>query len=90
LKEYLCNPEMMASRKLRRQALKYIMVGEELCRRTIDDLLLKCLNKEQAQIAVGEVHEGLCGTHQSAPTLKWMLKRAGLYWPDMMDGCVRY
>jgi hypothetical protein len=34
-------------------------VDGELYRQTIDGLLLKSLSKEQAQITVGEVHEGL-------------------------------
>jgi hypothetical protein len=33
---------------------------------------------------MGEVHEGICGTHQSASKMKWLLHRAGFYWPTMM------
>jgi hypothetical protein len=33
---------------------------------------------------MGEVHEGICGTHQSALKMKWLLHRAGFYWPTMM------
>jgi hypothetical protein len=39
---------------------------------------------------MGEVHEGICGTHQSAPKMKWLLDRAGFYWPTMMADCFRY
>ena len=39
---------------------------------------------------MGEVHEGICGTHQSAPKMKWLLRRAGFYWPTMMANCFRY
>ena len=39
---------------------------------------------------MGEVHEGICGTHQSAPKMKWLLRRAGFYWPTMMADCFRY
>jgi hypothetical protein len=24
-------------------------------------------------MVMGEVHEGICGTHQSAPKIKWLL-----------------
>jgi hypothetical protein len=41
-------------------------------------------------VAMGEVHEGLCGTHQSAYKMKWMLRRAGLYWPTIMEDCIWY
>jgi hypothetical protein len=39
---------------------------------------------------MGEVHDGLCGTHQSAHKMKLTLKRAGLYWPEMLEDCVWY
>ena len=39
---------------------------------------------------MGEVHEGICGTHQSAPKMKWLLRRAGFYWPSMISDCFKY
>jgi hypothetical protein len=39
---------------------------------------------------MGEVHEGICGTHQSTHKLKWLLRRAGFYWPTMLNDCLRY
>jgi hypothetical protein len=87
---YLLNPECTTGRKLHTHALKYTLVGDELYRWMVDGLLLKCLDKEQAKVAMGEVHEGLCGTHQSAPKMKWMLRRAVRYCAMMMDDCVRY
>jgi hypothetical protein len=50
---------------------KYVLHNDELYRRTAEDLLLKCLGTDQARIAMEEVHEGICGTHQSAPKMKW-------------------
>ena len=61
-----------------------------LYRRTADGLLLKCLNEDEARVAMGEVHDGLCGTHQSAHKMKWMLRRAGFYWSTMINDCFRY
>ena len=31
-----------------------------------------------------------CGTHQSAPKMKWLLRRADFYWPTMMADCFCY
>ena len=45
----------------------------------MDGVLLKCLDFDEARIAMGEVHEGICGTHQSARKMKWLLKRADFY-----------
>jgi hypothetical protein len=55
------------------------MLDNTLYRRTIDDLLLKCLGSDQSKIAMREVHEGICGTHQSSHKMKWLLRRAGFY-----------
>jgi hypothetical protein len=87
---YLENPGHIVDRKVWRQALKYVMLDNILYRRTIDGLLLKCLSSDQSRIAMGEVHEGICGTHQSAHKMKWLLHRAGFYRPTMLNDCFRY
>jgi hypothetical protein len=56
----------------------------------VDGLLLKCLGDEQARVAMGEVHEGICGAHQSAYKMRWTLRRAGLYWPTTVSDCIEY
>jgi hypothetical protein len=66
LVRYLQEPGVAVDRKIHRQALKYTLLNDELYRRTIDGLLLKCVGEDAAWVAMGDVHEGLCGTHQSA------------------------
>ncbi len=88
--QYLLNPSQSASRKLRYKALKYALLDDELYYRTIDGVLLKCLSVDQAKVAIGEVHEGICGTHQSAHKMKWLLRRTGYFWPTMLEDCFRY
>ena len=87
---YLRDPGHGAERNVRRAAFKYVLIGDELYRRTAEDILLKCLDSDQAKVAMGEVHEGICGTHQLAPKMKWLLRRAGFYWPSMISDCFRY
>ena len=67
---YLRDPGRGAERNIHCLAFKYILIDDELYRRTADDVLLKCLGFDQARIAMGDVHEGICGTHQSAPKMK--------------------
>jgi hypothetical protein len=76
---YLENPDYIADRKVRRQALKYVMLDSTLYCRTIYSLLLKCLGLDQYMIVVREVHEGICGTYQSAHKIKCLLRRASFY-----------
>jgi hypothetical protein len=53
-------------------------------------MLLKYLSEEQAKVAVGEVHDGICGAHQSTLKMNWLLRRAIFYWLTMMDDCIKY
>ena len=76
---YLKDPGRGAERNIWRLTFKYILVDDELYRRTTDDVLLKCLGTDQARVAMGEVYEGICGTHQSALKMKWLHRRADFY-----------
>jgi hypothetical protein len=60
-------------KKVKQQVLKYTSIDDELCRRTIDDVLLKCLGEEKAKVAVWEIHDEICGAHQSAYKMNWLL-----------------
>jgi hypothetical protein len=75
LLRYLHDPSAKVDKSIRRSAFKYMLHNDELYRRTIEDLLLKCLGPDQASVAMGEVHEGICGIHQSALKMKWLLRR---------------
>jgi hypothetical protein len=48
---------------VRRMVFKYILIDNDLYSQTVDGILLKCLDEDQARVAMGEVHEGICGTH---------------------------
>jgi hypothetical protein len=88
--EYLQDPSKRADRTVRRMAFKYVLMDNDLYCRTVDGILLKCLNEDQSRVSMGEVHEGICGTHQSAHKMKWLLRRVGFYWPMMINDCFRY
>jgi hypothetical protein len=87
---YLRDPSAKVDKSVWRSAFKYVSHNYELYRRTTEDLLLKCLRSDQARVIMGEVHEDICGTHQSASKMKWLLHRAGFYWPTMMADCFCY
>jgi hypothetical protein len=90
IRECVKDPGNTRDRKIQRQTLKYTIVGKALYRRAVDGLLLKCLGEEQASVAMGEVHEGMCGTHQSTHKMKWMLWRVCFFWPTMVEDCFKY
>ena len=88
--DYLKDPSKKVERRVRFQATKYVLLGGELYCRTIDGVLLKCLGEDEAKSLMGEIHEGVCGAHQSAFKMKWMIRRNGYYWPTILEDCFKY
>jgi hypothetical protein len=85
LVHYLENLDHTVDRKVCQQASKYVVLDNTPYYRNIDGLLLKCLGSDQSRIAMREVLEGICGTHQSAHKMKWFLYRASFYWLTMLN-----
>jgi hypothetical protein len=70
--------------------MKYVLIGDDMFYRTLEGLLLKCLGPVESNRLLHEVHEGTCGTHQSAHKMKWLIRRSGYYWPTMLEDCFKY
>ena len=68
--DYLEDPSKKVSRRIRFQATKYVLLEGELYYQTIDGVLLRCLDKEEAKVLMGEIHGDVCDSHQSAYKMK--------------------
>jgi ribonuclease HI len=68
--DYLRDPSKKVDKQLRYKAIKYVLSEDELYYRTIDGVLLKCLGEEETKSLMGEIHEGVCGAHQSTFKMK--------------------
>jgi hypothetical protein len=55
------------------------MLDDQLHYKTVDEVLLKCLNPKDTRVLMGEVHEGVCGAHQAAHKMKWIIRRSGYF-----------
>ena len=88
--EYLEDPSKQVSRMIRFQTTKYVLLEGELYYQTIDGVLLRCLDKEEAKVLMGEIHEGVYGSHQSAYKMKWVIRRNGYFWPTMLEDYFTY
>ncbi|CAJ2657607.1 unnamed protein product [Trifolium pratense] len=88
--EYLENPIGSAPRKIKYRASNYVIIGNELFKKTLEGVLLKCLSENEAYIAISDVHSGACGSHQSGHKMKWLLVRQGMYWPSMLKDCIDF
>jgi len=88
--DYLKDPSKRVKRHIRFQATKYVLLGDELYYRTLDGVLLKCLGNDESKSLMGEIHEGVCGAHQSAFKMKWMIRRNEYYWPTILEDYFKY
>jgi len=88
--DHLKDPSKRVERRVRFQATKYVLLGDELHYRAIDGVLLKCLGDDETKSLMGEIHEGVRGAHQSAFKMKWIIRRNGYYWPTILEDCFKY
>ena len=88
--DYLKDPSKRVGRRVRFQDIKYVLLKDELYYRTIDGVILKFLGDDEAKSLMGEIHEGVCGAHQSDFKMKWMIRRNGYYWLTILEDCFKY
>jgi ABC-type iron transport system FetAB ATPase subunit len=75
--EYIRDPRKTTVKKIKWQELKYTSLDDDLYRRTIDNVLQKCLGKEQAKVVVWETHDGICVADQSVHKMNRLLRGGG-------------
>ena len=79
-----------AARKLKFQASRFVLIKDVLYKKGFSRWYLRCLNREEADYVMREVHEGVCGNHSGAWSLVHKLIRAGYYWPTMLKDAQAY
>ncbi|XP_057745745.1 uncharacterized protein LOC130963660 [Arachis stenosperma] len=77
--------EIQDVKKFKRQASFFTLLNNLLYRRGYSRPLLKCLDRTEADLALAEVHEGICGIHSGARSLAQKILRAGFYWPTIWE-----
>ncbi|XP_076931055.1 uncharacterized protein LOC143596075 [Bidens hawaiensis] len=75
--------EKVAARKIRHKALNYQMQEGVLYRRYFLGPLLRCVDAEDANYLIREVHESICGLHAGSRMVVAKLMNAEYYWPGM-------
>jgi hypothetical protein len=88
--DYLENPSRKVSRKLRYKAIKFVLLDGRLYYKSLDGVLPQCLGQEEAKKMISDVHDGMCGAHQSAYRMKRVIRQTGCYWPTILEDCFEY
>ena len=66
--KYLQDSSQRIERLVRNQAINYVFMEEQLFRKTPEGIMLLCFrsfSKLESMKAMAEVHEEICGSHQS-------------------------
>ncbi|GKU88301.1 hypothetical protein SLEP1_g2584 [Rubroshorea leprosula] len=94
LVEYLQSSELLedpsTSKLIKCSAENFTLIDNQLYKRAALMPLLCCLTPYEAEYAVREVHEGVCGTHIGGKTLARKLLRHRYYWPTMVEDAQSY
>jgi hypothetical protein len=75
-------------RRLHLESARYVIIGDLLFRRSIDGVLLRCINNEEAQKLLQETHGSSnfvihVGGHFSAKTIAFKIIIKVYYWPSI-------
>eukprot|EP00253_Pinus_taeda_P027520 PITA_27520 len=67
-----------------------IVRGQGFCRQNYDSILLRCLEKLEAQKVLQELHDGPAGGHFGADTTAHKIIHARYYWPTLFRDAHEY
>ena len=57
----------------------YVLVDDELFKKSQEGLLLKYVNATESKRIMDKVHEGIYRAHKSGPEMRWLIHRYGYY-----------
>jgi hypothetical protein len=69
-------------RDLKLKEIKYCLVDQVLYWKDPLEVLLRCLDPQEAQKSMTDFHDNLCGGHHLWSTTAYKILRAGYFWPN--------
>jgi len=72
--------------RLKNLATKYFIIGDFLYR-SFDDALLRCLMRNELEMALHQAHDGECDGHFSVKFIYQRLLILDYYWTTMLEDC---
>jgi hypothetical protein len=88
------------ARRIQRRAKAYTIINKELYKRSVTEVLQRCVEPAEGKEMLLEIHQGECGHHCSTRALVAKAFRHGFYWPTALadvedivrrcEGCQRF
>eukprot|EP00253_Pinus_taeda_P027681 PITA_27681 len=79
-----------SKRAIRLKAKSFTIIDNVLFKKNYDSILLRCLEKTEAQKVLQELHDGPAGGHFGADTTAHKIIHAGYYWPSLFRDTHEY
>eukprot|EP00253_Pinus_taeda_P029568 PITA_29568 len=77
-------------RALRLKAKQYQLINDVLFKRNYNSVLLRCLEKTEAEKVLQELHDGPAGGHYVGDATAHKILRSGYYWPTLFKDSHSY
>ena len=68
----------------------FFLDGDILYKKSKDQILLRCVDANEANKIVHEIHEGVYGTHTNRYVMARQIMRAEYYWLTLENDCISY
>ena len=68
----------------------FFLDGEVLYKKRKDQILLRCVNANEAKKIIIEIHESVYGTHASGHVMARQIMRVRYYWMMLEGDCINY
>jgi hypothetical protein len=88
LKDNILPDDSASADRIVRLAKIYMLVEGDLYRRGANDILMRCITREEGCELHAKVHGGECGNHASFCMLVSKAFRHGFYWPIAVQDAV--
>ena len=83
IRDSILSEDRKQTRKLKCRATRYTLLDGVLYRQGFTLPILRCLDGEEANYVLREIHEGVCSNQSRAKTLAFKALWQGYFWPTM-------
>ena len=73
------DPKSAKAARITRRSKGFVLVGDNLYKRSALGILMKCVTLEEGKDILREIHEGVCVNHASSRTLVGKAYRPGFF-----------
>ncbi|XP_074315014.1 uncharacterized protein LOC141651192 [Silene latifolia] len=78
------------AKALKIKAASYTIINNVLFNKSQVGPYLRCLEPQEAEEILSEIHEGHCGNHKGGRSLASKVLRTGYFWPTLRADCLEF